>query len=223
MDRKQIISTIFIATIIGMLFGLVVRLKREKIPFKMYFYVSMVLITDIFIYPLFFPLFFKKKVYALYKSNEIIGKLKEHNINTKKINRKKLEKEIYEQLNIKKVISLWINTLKNSYSNIDLSIDNKITEIKNTKTFKIYEKIGENNQTIKESKKKINEIKKSIRRNKRIILRNKFTILWFKIIINILEFMLSFKGMHNVLKISIINSQIEIDNSTQFDALKRAY
>ena len=153
MDRKQIISTIFIATIIGMLFGLVVRLKREKIPFKMYFYVSMVLITDIFIYPLFFPLFFKKKVYALYKSNEIIGKLKEHNINTKKIN----------------------------------------------------------------------EIKKSIRRNKRIILRNKFTILWFKIIINILEFMLSFKGMHNVLKISIINSQIEIDNSTQFDALKRAY
>ena len=145
MDKKQIISTIMIAVISGMIFGLLFRLKREKIPFKMYFYVAVMLIADILIYPLLFPIFFNKKRYAEYKSNEIIGNLKEKNINIKKINRKKLEKEIYQTLTIKKCISLWINTLKISYSNIDVSIDNKITEIKTTETFKLHKKIVDNN------------------------------------------------------------------------------
>lgn len=214
MSKSVIIQLLVIYSTLGLLLGLILKLKINRIPNKILLYSMFVVLLETIIYPLAFPLFFRKKRHAEFKTNEIIRLLKENNsYNKNKINKKKLEKYIYDSLTIGTIFKFWINAIKNMVMNFDKNVIYTINKIIDSGMIEILNEIQENKAKIKENNKKINQYQKKIKHNKR-------RILVLNIRIKMKEVKALFKENMNVytnqgidiIRVLIRSSQLSLDN-----------
>lgn len=138
MSFNEILTNIFIALGIGSILALIIRFCKEEIPVTMYIYSFSVLVMNLVIYPILFPLLFNKIEFSEYSADKIIKDLKDKGISTKHISKKKIKKKIYNSLTPKMIFIFWFRTIFFTIRNISKRFDTGICFIKKSDEYKNY-------------------------------------------------------------------------------------
>ncbi len=138
MSFNEILTNICIALGIGSILALIIRFCKEEIPLTMYVYSFFVLVMNIVIYPILFPLVFNKKEFSEYAADKMIKDLKDRGLSTKNISKKKIKKKIYNSLTPKMIYILWGRTIYFTIRNITKRFDTGILFIKKSDEYQKY-------------------------------------------------------------------------------------